>query len=126
MKSYPYDPKSILDEEVEDESDHTDEGENGDACTFPCLRLVQLLLCNIPKPSVIISIPLTSDVCHPQYVVPELPQGAPQLLHVEVDGVVILQSAANVRTVLAEIQRVVQDHFVTATMNILNLNLIQT
>ena len=50
--SYPNNPKSILDEEVEDESDHTDEGQNGDAGTFPCLSLVQLLLCNIPKPSV--------------------------------------------------------------------------
>ena len=46
--SYPYDPKSILDEEVEDESDHTDEGEDSNTCAFPCLRLVQLLLCNIP------------------------------------------------------------------------------
>ena len=48
MKPYPYDPKSILDKEVEDEGDHTDEGEDSNAGTFPRLRLVQLLLCNIP------------------------------------------------------------------------------
>ena len=61
--------------------------------------------------NVLLSFPLILGY-HPQYIVPELPQGAPQLLHVEVDGVVILESTANVRTVLAEIQRVVQDHFV--------------
>ena len=46
--THPDDAQSVLDKEIEHESDDTDEGEDSNASALPSLGLIQFLLGDIP------------------------------------------------------------------------------
>ena len=118
LTTHPDYSKGILDKEVEDKSDDTDEWEDGDASALPSLSLVQLLLGHIPARLWLRTEDrgrlCTADL---QNVVPQLPQRPPQLPHVEVDGVVVLKSTHDICSIFTQIKCIVQNDFVTGCKN---------
>ena len=49
MLTHPNDGQRVLDKEVENECDDTDEGQDGHPDILPRLRRIQLILSDIPK-----------------------------------------------------------------------------
>ena len=109
---YPDNSECILDKEVEYECDDTDEGEDGDPGTLPSLRLVQLLTGDSPAQTVMRT-GWTRELTILQNIIPQLAQCSSQLLHVEIDGVVVLESTHDICPIFTEIKSVVENYFVT-------------
>ena len=112
MNIYPDNSECILDKEVEYECDDTDEGEDGDPRTLPSLRLVQLLTGDSPAQTVMRT-GWTRELTLLQNIIPQLAQCSSQLLHVEIDGVVVLESTHDICPIFTEIKSVVENYFVT-------------
>ena len=55
----------------------------------------------------------TTELTSLQNVISQLSQGSSQLLHVQIDGVVVLESTPDICPIFTEIESVVENYFVT-------------
>ena len=86
---YPDNSESILDKEVEDESDKAYEREDSNASSLPWLCFIQLFLCNSSEKECMCDSRSSTSL---QNIIPQLSQGTSELCHVHGDGIIILDA----------------------------------